>query len=58
MDRLAYTVDEATEALGISRDLVYDLMRTGRLRYVQVSGRKRLIPADAISELLGRKVAA
>jgi excisionase family DNA binding protein len=56
---MAYTVDEAIEVLGISRDLVYDLMREGRLRYVQVTGRKRLIPADAITEFLnGRSVAA
>jgi excisionase family DNA binding protein len=58
MGRLAYTVDEAKEELGVSRDMIYGLMREGKLRYVQATGRKWLIPADALGEFLGRKVAA
>jgi excisionase family DNA binding protein len=52
MERLAYTVDEARTALGVSRDMIYNLMREGRLRYVQAADRKRLIPADAMAEFL------
>jgi excisionase family DNA binding protein len=59
MDRLAYTVDEAKATLGVSLDMIYDLMREGKLRYVQPTSRKRLIPADAISEFLnGQEVGA
>ena len=40
--RLAYSPDEAAELLGISRELVHDLLRTGQLRSVK-AGRRRLI---------------
>jgi excisionase family DNA binding protein len=56
-DKLAYTIEETAEALSVSRDLIYDLMRTGKLRYVQVTSKKRLIPADAVSELLNGRAA-
>jgi hypothetical protein len=32
VERLAYSPEEAAEALGISRHLVYDLLRTGQLQ--------------------------
>jgi excisionase family DNA binding protein len=41
-ERLAYSPDEAAELLGISRELVHDLLRTGQLRSVK-AGRRRLI---------------
>jgi excisionase family DNA binding protein len=41
-DRLAYSPDEAAELLGISRELVHDLLRTGQLGSVK-AGRRRLI---------------
>jgi hypothetical protein len=31
-ERLAYSPDEAADLLGISRELVHDLLRTGQLR--------------------------
>jgi len=40
--RLAYSPDEAAELLGISRELIHDLVRTGQLRSVK-AGRRRLI---------------
>jgi excisionase family DNA binding protein len=40
--RLAYSPEEAAEALGISRHLVYDLLRTGQLRS-RKAGNRRLI---------------
>jgi excisionase family DNA binding protein len=55
-DKRAYTVEDAADMLSVSRDLIYDLMRTGKLRYVQVTSKKRLIPADAVSELLNGRV--
>lgn len=40
--RLAYSPDETAELLGISRELVHDLLRTGQLGSVK-AGRRRLI---------------
>ena len=42
---------EAAVLLGVCRDTVYVLMRSGRLRSVKL-GRARLIPVAAIEELL------
>jgi excisionase family DNA binding protein len=41
-ERLAHSPDEAAELLGISRELVHDLLRTGQLGSVK-AGRRRLI---------------
>jgi excisionase family DNA binding protein len=41
-ERLAYSPDEAAGLLGISRELVHDLLRTGQLESVK-AGRRRLI---------------
>jgi excisionase family DNA binding protein len=41
-ERLAYSPDEAAELLGISRELVHDLLRTGQLGSVKAE-RRRLI---------------
>ena len=51
MEKLAYSIDEATEVISLSRDLINDLIRTGQLRSVKV-GRRRIIPADAIYDFL------
>jgi excisionase family DNA binding protein len=40
--RLAYSPDEAANLLGISRELIHDLLRTGQLGSVK-AGRRRLI---------------
>jgi excisionase family DNA binding protein len=48
---MAYRVEEAGEALGIGRDLVFRLIKSGKLRSVMVVGR-RLIPITAIQEFL------
>lgn len=50
--RLAYSVDEACQALGIGRVLMYDLINSGRVHSVKV-GARRLIPASALAEFLG-----
>ncbi|WP_446218823.1 helix-turn-helix domain-containing protein [Micromonospora sp. IBHARD004] len=42
---------EAAELLGVCRDTVYVLMRSGRLRSIK-AGRARLIPLAAIDDLL------
>jgi len=43
--RLAYSVDEAAAVTGLSRDLLYDQMRTGKLGYLKV-GRRRIITRE------------
>jgi excisionase family DNA binding protein len=49
MEKLLYRPKEAANALGIGRDKLYDLMRSGRLRSVKDGG-ARFITADALAE--------
>lgn len=44
-----YRVSDAVQLLNLSRSVVYDLMRTGRLRTVR-QGRSRRIPASALHD--------
>jgi excisionase family DNA binding protein len=46
-DLQLYRVKDAMRILNLSRTVIYELMRTGRLRSVQ-QGRARLITAEAI----------
>jgi excisionase family DNA binding protein len=50
--KLAYSVEEAREALGIGRALAYELIMSGRLHSIKV-GARRIIPASALQEFLG-----
>jgi len=47
-----YEVEEAAKMLRVSRKTVYDWMRDGRLGYVQAGQRKRLIPRQAITQMM------
>ena len=55
MDRSAattqqlYRVPDAMQLLSLSRSVIYEQIRTGRLKSV-TQGRTRLIPASAIAE--------
>ena len=53
-ERLAYSPDEAAELLGISRELVHDLLRTGQLGSVK-AGRRRLIAKHHLESFLAGK---
>lgn len=44
-----YRVTEAMDVLSLGRSVIYELLRSGRLRSVR-EGRTRLIPASAIIE--------
>jgi excisionase family DNA binding protein len=44
-----YRVADAVHVLSLSRSVIYELIRSGRLRTVK-EGRSRLIPASAITE--------
>jgi excisionase family DNA binding protein len=48
--RIVYTPDEAGQALGVSRQSIYNLMYRGELLSVQI-GRSRRIPASEIERL-------
>jgi len=50
-ERLAYSVAEAAFITGLSRDLLYDQMRTGNLAYLKV-GRRRIITRQQIEAFL------
>ena len=50
-ERLAYSPDEAAELLGVSRELVHDLLRTGQLGSVK-AGRRRLIAKQHLKAFL------
>jgi excisionase family DNA binding protein len=53
-----YRVEQAAEALSLSRRTVYDLIRCGALRTVKV-GSRRLVPVSAVVEYVdGLEVAA
>jgi excisionase family DNA binding protein len=52
-ERLAYSVDEAAAITGLSRDLLYDQMRAGKLAYLKV-GRRRIITRQHLEAFLAR----
>jgi excisionase family DNA binding protein len=49
--RLAFSPDEAADLLGISRELVFGLLRTGQLKSVK-AGRRRLISRQHLDAFL------
>jgi hypothetical protein len=54
LDRALYSIQESRKLLGgISRNTIYDLMRTGQLASVLI-GCRRFISADAIADLIAR----
>jgi excisionase family DNA binding protein len=48
-EQALYRIPEAMRLLGLSRSVLYNLIRSGRLRSVK-EGTTRLIPAEAITE--------
>ena len=55
-EKLAYTVDELSSALGIGRTKIYQLIEAGQFRPVKI-GRRTLIPADQVFALLANQSA-
>lgn len=51
MDKLGYQINEAVEASGYSRSRLYDLMKSGELKFVQ-NGARRIIPRSELERLL------
>ena len=52
-ERLAYSLDEAAAMTGLSRELLYDQMRAGKLAYLKV-GRRRIITRQHLNAFLTR----
>lgn len=48
---LLCSVDEAAESLGVSRSIVFRLIKDGRLRSVKIH-KRRLIPLAALDEFV------
>jgi excisionase family DNA binding protein len=55
-ERLAYTVEEAAMILGVGRDLLYDEIRTGRLRSKK-AGARRVIARHHLMEWCRQRLA-
>lgn len=51
MHALALGINAAAEAMSISRSLIYNMIRDGRLKSVKIAGRT-LIPRSEIERLL------
>jgi excisionase family DNA binding protein len=51
------SIDQAAARAGIGRSLLYGAIGRGQLRSVKV-GRRRLVPADAIGDLINERGAA
>ena len=51
LGRLAYTVEEAALVVGVGRDLLYDEIRTGRLRSKK-AGSRRIVARHHLVEWL------
>ena len=49
--RLAYSVDEVAAITGLSRDLLYDQMRAGKLAFLKI-GRRRIITRQQLEAFL------
>ena len=55
--RLTMSVEEASEALGISRSLTYELVRRGELPSLRL-GRRIVVPVRALESLVDHASAA
>lgn len=53
VNRLAYRVDEASEASGVGRSKLYEEIKGGRLRSVKVGGRRLILHDDLVAILGG-----
>ena len=53
-EKMAYSVDEVAELLGISRPTAYQLVKREDFPSVRLSQRRIVVPADALREWLNR----
>ena len=53
MDKKVYEIKECMQMLGLSRNTITKLIKTGQLKAVRAGERRWLIPAVAIDQMLG-----
>jgi excisionase family DNA binding protein len=51
--RVTVSVDEAMKALGVCRDVIYDLLKSGNIRSFKM-GRRRLVVVQSLYEWAAR----
>ena len=51
--KLAYSIEEAAAALGISRCLAYELVRQGKIPSIRLGERRLIVPVAALNRMLG-----
>src|SRR5437867_10769005 len=56
MDKLLVTVEEAADALGIGRSLMFELIGSGEVQSLKL-GRRRLVPVTALRDWLATRLA-
>lgn len=54
VEKLTMTVEEAGEALGISRATAYMLANTGRIPAIRISDRRLVVPRAALLRMLDK----
>lgn len=52
IDRIAYRIDDAANAIGLSRSTIYELINAGKLRSVKAAGRRLILAEDLKAFLL------
>lgn len=58
LDRLAYSVTEAAQVLGLGKTTVYGLMDSGKLPFCRIGTRRRIRSADLHALLADKSHAA
>jgi excisionase family DNA binding protein len=56
-DKIAFVLDEAAHASGVSRRELYRAMAAGKLKFSFVAGRRRIFPKDLEEFLRGGRCA-
>jgi len=51
---LTITIQEAAKLLGISRNLAYELAKTGTIPCLKLGSRRILVPKKALEEMLSQ----
>lgn len=54
VEKLTLSVREASETLGISENLAYQLIREGKLPAIRVSERRLIVPRASLLKMLGQ----
>lgn len=58
LDRLAYSVTEAAQVLGLGKTTVYGLMESGKLPFCRIGTRRRIRSVDLHALLADQSCAA